>query len=294
MLMLKNLNDAVEYIERHFTEDISSEDVADYVGESDFHFKKIFQALAGISLNQYIKQRKFSVAGQALFHGETVTDIAFKFGYQSVEGFSRSFKSWCGFLPSEVKKNNTILSFPKLTFYIDVKGGETMETRIVEMPAFQFAGVQKRVPIQFEGVNHAVKELADSITDSQREEMRRIQNINPRQIVNVSYDADENFIKEEGRLTHMIGVLTTHENIKDCLETINVPANTWAVFPNEGPFPETLQNTMAQIAAEWFPSSNFEQLDVPGFSFTEMSQRRDSYAYSEVWVPVKKKENQQK
>ncbi|UJL45871.1 AraC family transcriptional regulator [Virgibacillus sp. NKC19-16] len=287
--MLKDLNDAIDFIEKHLMDDISVQDVAEYVGESDFHFRKIFQAIAGISLSHYIKQRKLSMANHELLQGESVTDVAFKYGYESVEGFSRAFKNWSSYLPSEVRKTNTILSFPKLSFYINVQGGNTMEAKIVTLPAFRFAGVQKRVPMQFEGVNQAIVELTESITDEQMEEMHRLQNMDPKEIVNVSYDADGKFIKEEGDLTHMIGVLTTMEGVNDNLDTIAVPAHTWVVFPNEGPFPSTLQNTMARTASEWLPSSNYELVHLPSFSLTIMDSEKEDYAYSEIWLPVRRK-----
>lgn len=43
-------------------------------------------------------------ANLALLAGEKVTDVAFKYGYQSIEGFSRAFRDWSGQAPSEVMK----------------------------------------------------------------------------------------------------------------------------------------------------------------------------------------------
>lgn len=289
--MLKDLNDAVDYIEKRLMDDMAIEDVAKYVGESDYHFRKIFQAISKVSLSEYIKKRKLSMANHNLVQGESVTSVAFKYGYQSVEGFSRAFKAWSGLLPSEAAKTKSIMSFPKLSFFIDVKGGENMEVKIVEMPAFTFAGVQKRVPMQFEGVNNAIADLYRSITDEQYEEMERLQNLTPKEIVNVSYDADGEFIKEEGDLTHLIGVLTTKDDISSILDTISMPKHTWAVFANEGDFPLKLQNTYAKIASEWFPSSNYEAVQLPAFSFTIMDDEKEDYAYSEIWTPVKEKSN---
>jgi AraC family transcriptional regulator len=111
----------------------------------------------------------------------------------------------------------------------------------------------------------------------------------PYEIVNVSYDADENFMKEEGDLTHLIGVLTTEDTIEPLLDKIPVEAMSWAVFPNEGPFPATLQNTMAQVYAQWLPLSDYEVVQAPTFSFTTMDKDRESFAYSEVWIPVRKR-----
>lgn len=287
--MLKELNQVIEYIEEHLTVDITLEEISQYAGVSDYHFRKIFYYLSGLTLSEYIKNRKLSEANKDLLNNERVTDVALKYGYESIDGFTRAFKSWSGFLPSEVAKTGVSKSFPKLSFYIDVKGGESMDYKIVEMPAFKFAGVSKRVPMQFEGVNNAIIELAQSITQEHREAMHAIQNIEPCEVVNVSYEHDHDFMKDEGELTHLIGVLTTEEDVSELLDIIEVPACTWAVFPNEGPFPETLQKTYGRIYSEWLPVSDYQVIQAPNFSFTKMDQEKENYAYSEVWMAVGKK-----
>lgn len=287
--MLKELNLVIDYIEDHLTDDLSLEKIAEYAGISDYHFRKIFFYLSGMTLSEYVKNRKLSAANQDLLRGEKVTDVAFKYGYQSVDGFTRAFKKWSGFLPSDVFKKGMSLSFPKLSFVITVKGGTAMEFKIEEKPAFHLVGVSQRVPMQFEGVNKEIVKLAKSITDEQKIEMHALQNIEPYEIVNASFDADYHFLKEEGYLTHLIGVLTTKEEVSDQLEKVPVEACTWAIFPNEGPFPSTLQETMAKTYAEWLPSSDYEVINAPHFSFTKMDKHKKDYAYSEVWIPVRKK-----
>jgi AraC family transcriptional regulator len=287
--LLTELNQVIDYIEKYLTDDLSLEKVADFAGVSDYHLRTIFYYLSGLTLSEYIKNRKLSEANKDLLNGGKVTEVAFKYGYQSVDGFSRAFKKWSGFLPSEVLKKGLSKSFPKLSFIITVKGGVSMEYRIVEKPAFYFVGVSKRVPMQFEGVNNEIVNLAQSITEEQREEMRALQNMEPFEIVNVSYDADANFLKEEGYLTHMIGVLTTKNQVSDKLDKMHMEACTWAVFPNEGPFPSTLQETMAKTYAEWLPTSGYELIQAPTFSFTKMDKEKKDYAYSEIWIPVRKK-----
>ena len=130
------------------------------------------------------------------------------FGRASVPGLSLIH-----ILPSEVMKRGISKSFPKLSFTITVKGGCSMEFRIEEKPAFYLVGVSKRVPMQFEGINMEIVKLAESITEEQKEEMHSLQNMEPYEIVNASYEADYHFLKEEGYLTHMIGVLTTEDQV---------------------------------------------------------------------------------
>lgn len=288
--MLRELNQVIDYIEAHLTEDLSLEQVAAYAGVSDYHFRMVFYYLSGLTLSEYIKNRRLSEASQDLLQGAKVTEVAFKYRYTSVDGFTRAFKKWSGFLPSEAQKLGVSKTFPRLTFVITVKGGTTMEFKIVEKPAFNLVGVSRRVPMQFEGINQEIVKLAESITDEQRKLMRSLQNIEPYEIVNASYDADAKFMKEEGYLTHLIGALTTEDNVSDLLDKVPVEALTWAVFPNEGPFPKTLQDTMARIYAEWLPASGYEIVDAPSFSFTKMDPNREGYAYSEVWTPVRKRQ----
>ena len=286
--MLKELNNLMDYIEVHLTEEISGKDISKIVGLSDYHFKRMFSYMAGMSLNEYIKNRRLSVANVELINGAKVTDIAYKYGYQSIEGFSRAFREWSGFLPSEVAKNKIQKSFPKFSFYIDIRGGISMEFKIEKKEKFNIVGVSKRVPIQFEGVNNNILELAKSITEQQRNEMHQLADLYPNQVLNVSYDFDEGYLEEKGYLTHMIGFATTKENPFDDLEQITIEESLWAIFPNKGPFPATLQETTAKIYSEWLPSSDYELVDLPGISFTKHNGTFENL-YSEIWVPIKKK-----
>ena len=288
--MLQALNKAMDYIEEHLADDLPLEAVAEHVGVSGYHFKTIFFYLTGMTLHEYIKRRRLAKANVDLLRGKKVTDVAFTYGYQSMDGFARAFKKWSGFLPSEIAKAGACKSFPQFSFVIAVQGGVSMEFRIEDKPAFYLAGVSKRVPMQFEGVNNAIVELAKTITQQQRNEMHALQNIAPCEIVNASFDSDTDFLKEEGELTHLIGVLTTQSQVGAGLAVVPVEAHTWAVFPNEGPFPHTLQETMAKTYSQWLPASNYEVVHAPSFSFTQMDAHKENYAYSEVWIPVREKE----
>lgn len=156
--MLKKLNAAMDYIEAHL------EEVAAGVGISDLSFRQLFYALTGMTLQEYVKNRRLSEASGALLRGCSVTDTAYRYGYQSVDGFIRAFRRWSGLLPSEAARTRQGRTFQRLNFIVTVQGGDTMEYRIVEKPAFRFAGVSRRVPMQFEGVNEAIVRLAESIT----------------------------------------------------------------------------------------------------------------------------------
>lgn len=162
-----------------------------------------------------------------------------------------------------------------------------MDYRIEEKGTFAIIGVSKRVPIQFVGVNSSIVELAKAITEEQKEEMHRLGDLAPNQVVNASFQFDEGRLEEKGALTHMIGFLTS--KIDECkgLEQRIIPGHTWAIFPNQGSFPEVLQTTMANIFSEWLPNSGYELVEAPEISFTKWLNQGE--AYSEVWIAVTKR-----
>lgn len=285
--MVKDLNDLIEYLEEHLLEEISIKELSMKIGISEYHLKRTFSFIAGMSIVEYIRNRKLSLANVDLLKGRSVTEVAFKYGYNSIEGFSRGFYQWCGYLPSEIKKLNFQKSFPKLTFYITVKGGISMEFKIEKKESFNLVGVAKKVSLQFEGVNEEIVALAKSITEKQKKEMQEIGDLYPKYVVNASYDFTGNRIEEKGGLTHLIGYLSSKENPYEDLEQVKVPAHTWAIFPVTGKFPEKMQETWGNIFAQWLPSSDYEVVEVPEISFTKYSDTDETY--SEIWIAVKEK-----
>lgn len=284
---MKELNQLIDYIEEHLTSDIQLSEVAKQSGISEYHLKRTFSFVAGITLSEYIKNRRLACANVDLVNGASATVTAFAYGYQTLEGFSRAFRDWSGYLPSEVKKSGVCKSYPKLTFHLEIKGGNSMDYRIEEKGIFAIVGVSKRVPIQFVGVNSSIVELAKAITEEQKEEMHRLGDLAPNQVVNASFQFDEGRMEEKGALTHMIGFLTS--KIDECkgLEQRIIPGHTWAIFPNQGSFPEVLQTTMANIFSEWLPNSGYELVEAPEISFTKWLDQGE--AYSEVWIAVTKR-----
>lgn len=287
--MLKSLNDALEYIEAHLMDEIDERELEKITGTSMYHFRRMFAFLSGISLGEYIRNRKFSRAVFDLLHdGFSVTETAFKYGYESVDGFSRAFRDWSGINPSEVKKQNKLKAFPKLTFHLTIQGGTNMEYKIEKKAAFQIVGVKKRISIQFEGENQEIIQLAKSITPEQGKQLHQYANMEPYTMVNASYNFDDGRMDEKGELDHMIGILTTKELDYEPFDLVEVPALTWAIFSTEGIFPETMQETWGKIASEWLPSSNYELVDAPEISFTgDLSDKK--HVYSEIWMAIKEK-----
>lgn len=290
MDLLRNMNRALDYIEENLTNDIDFREVARLALCSEYHFKRMFSFLAGITLSEYIRRRRLTLAAFELKDSNIkVIDVAIKYNYSSPDSFTRAFQNLHGITPSEAKKSGSSLkAFPKMTFQLSIKGGNEMNYRIEGKEAFHIVGIKERVPIIFHGVNPKIAAMWESLNDETIRELKELSNVTPLGLLSASVNFSECRMEEKGQLDHYIGVATT----KDCpdhLVQLEVPAGTWAVFEAVGPFPDTLQDVWGRIYSEWFPASTYEQVEGPEILWNEHKNVTSPTFKSEIWIPVLKK-----
>ncbi|MRT18578.1 helix-turn-helix transcriptional regulator, partial [Vitellibacter sp. q18] len=89
----------------------------------------------GISLSEYIRRRRLTLAGFEIQKSDIrIMDAAIKYGYDSVDSFSRAFKKTHGLPPSAARaKGISLKAFPKISFQISIKGDTEMEYRIEQL-----------------------------------------------------------------------------------------------------------------------------------------------------------------
>ena len=287
---LKNMNGAIKFIEENLTNEIDFKEVARLAYCSEYHFKRMFSFLAGISLSEYIRRRRLTLAAFELKnYNIKVIDIAIKYGYSSPDSFARAFQHLHGITPSEARSNgHSLKAYPPMSFQLSIKGGSEMNYRIEEKEAFHIIGIKKRVPIIFNGVNPEIESMWKSLDEKTINELKNLSNVEPLGLLSASANFSEGRFEEKGELDHYIGAATTRE-CPDNLTQLKVDASTWAVFEAVGPFPETLQNVWGRIYSEWFPSSNYEQSEGPEILWNENKDITSPTFRSEIWIPVMKK-----
>jgi AraC family transcriptional regulator len=287
---LQKMNEALAYIEAQLSQEIDLKIVAMRAACSEYHFQRMFSYLSGISLSDYIRRWRLTLAALELRNQDVkVIDVALKYGYRSPDSFTRAFKDFHKCTPTEARENgNALKAFPRMTFQLTIDGGTEMNYRIEEKESFRIAGMMKRVPIIFNGVNPEISSMWQSLNENMINEMKQLSNIQPSGLISASANFSEGRMEEKGELDHYIGAATT----KKCPEhftTLEVSASAWAVFEAEGPFPETLQDVWGRIYSEWFPSSNYEQIEGPEILWNEHKDVTSPDFKSEIWIPVRKR-----
>lgn len=287
---LSSMNKALNYIEEHLAEDIHYDEVSRIAYCSEYHFRRMFSFLSGISLSEYVRRRRLSLAALDLRISDLrIIDVAVKYGYSSADSFSRAFHSMHGILPSELRNENAQLkAYPRMTFQLTIKGGSEMNYRIVLKGPFRLVGIMKRVPIVFKGVNAEIAKMAQGLTPEMIQNLKAISDVEPAGIISASTRFSEGRMEESGELDHYIGVATSR-NETSGYDVLEIQESTWAVFESIGPFPDTLQSTWGRIYSEWFPSSGYEAVEGPEILWHESPDTKNPMYRSEIWIPVKKK-----
>lgn len=98
------IKESIKYIGKHFKEDISVSDIAEYVGFSRFYFSRKFTGAVGCSAKEYIQKIRCKEAERLLRTKKyTVSEVSAECGFSDVSYFTKTFKKVLGYLPSKVK-----------------------------------------------------------------------------------------------------------------------------------------------------------------------------------------------
>ena len=287
---LTSMNKALEYIEENLTDELDYSQISKIAFCSEYHFKRMFSFLAGISLAEYIRRRRLTLAAIELKNKNLrIIDIAVKYGYISADSFSRAFQNLHGILPSEARKEDAqIKAYPKMTFQLSIKGGNEMNYKIVEKQSFKIVGFKKRVSMVFKGINLEIADMTSLLTPEIIKQLKSISNVEPLGIISASTNFSEERMEGKGELDHYIGVASNSDDTAS-FNVLNVNSGTWAVFEAIGPFPETLQDVWGRIYSEWFPSSGYETVIGPEILWNENPDTGNPKYKSQIWIPVRKK-----
>lgn len=282
---IKAIKDAIEYIEKNITEDLTVGKIASKVNISPFYFQKGFSMLCGYTVNEYIRMRRLSLAGSELLTSDIkVIDLAVKYGYDSPDSFTKAFTRFHGSTPTDVRKNHTSLkSFAPLHIQLSLEGGTVMEYRIEKKCPFKVMGVSKM--FSYESANTDIPKYWDELDIPGKTKPVK-------GMYGICFDEE----MTENRFRYMIADDFLPEiAAKRNLETYDIPGHTWAVFPCLGPMPFSIQKVNKQIFSQWLPASRYEVSE--GYNI-EYYSNADDYKkgtedptyYAEVWIPIKEKQ----
>lgn len=270
----EGIQNAVQYIEDNLAGEIDVSEAAAKAYVSEFYFRRIFSVLYGMTVGEYIRNRRLTLAAQELVSADIkVIDVALKYGYDSPDSFARAFSKFHGASPSAAKDMGANLRFfAPLRIKLTLEGGSMLEYKIVKKAAFTVVGKSRSFN-----------------SDTSYSEIPKFW--------------EEHFRSGDGKvICGMYGVCLDgdgknfeyliadnydpHKEIpKNCI-TAAIPESEWAVFPCSL---KSLQDVNTRIWSEWLP--NCREYKLAGNYNIEMYTPPcddPEKTYSEIWIPVVK------
>ncbi|MGN7175790.1 AraC family transcriptional regulator [Paenibacillus sp. FSL R5-0490] len=287
MSWIESLQKAIDYIEEHLLdEDFSVQRAAEAANSSIFHFQRMFAILTDMPVGEYIRGRRLTFAAQDLVCTDLkVIDLAYKYGYDTPEAFTKAFRRQHGMNPTEARNfSGKLKSYNRLVIQVSLKGAEPMQYAIVEKEAFQVAGIKKEFSLVNEENLAGIPKLWDEVnSNGTSDKLFKLNNGDIKGILGVCVD---NRSQKPESMDYWIAASFEGEK-PDSFDTLQVPASKWAVFEVHGAMPHAMQNTWKKIFSEWFPSSGYEHVAAPELEVYTAGDASDPDYYSEIWIPVK-------
>jgi AraC-like DNA-binding protein len=132
MNWIQSLTKAIKYIENHLTDDINIDDVSHQAFTSSSHFQLIFHVVIGMTVGEYIRYRRLSLAALDLLQPNSrIIDVAMRYQYDTQESFSKAFTRFHGVPPSKLQPGKVKLFHP-LSININIQGGFEMSRNLID------------------------------------------------------------------------------------------------------------------------------------------------------------------
>lgn len=300
MNWLNLIKQTIDYIEEHLLDKIDYIKLSKQVYSSNYHFQRMFGITLGITLGEYIRRRRLTLAGQELLDNNVkVIDIAYKYGYDTPESFSRAFNKFHGVLPSQVKQGRQLKSFPRFTFNNQLLEGTEMTYKIQEKPEIVLVGYKKR----FTGVPYGeerVKQEEEFLCTTRAKQWLLLgascnYSTDYMIITNVDEDGYDFYVAyelDEWTKAELFNPKTTGVDFIDKLgfETLIIPKHNYAVFETEKkkrPIPDYTE-LRKRIITEWLPTSKYVFANAPEIIAMHWRPNGDwsKERYIEICLPI--------
>ena len=273
---IEGFQESIDFMEANLTENLDIEVIAGKAALSPFYYQRIFGALCGMTVGEYIRARRMTLAAQELNRKDIkVIDVAVKYGYDSPDSFAKAFQKFHGITPSQAREPGAPLrSFAPMHIKITMEGGSMMDYRIVEKAQFTIVGVKRRFNSDT-SYQEVPKFWDEWMAQGDKRPIMGTFGL---------------CLDMEGKeFDYWIADLYfPWEDVPEGCETRVIPASLWAQFPCTL---KTLQETNTKIWSEWLPAlQGYELVGEYDIEVYLAPESGSNEVRTFIWVPLRKTE----
>jgi len=269
MVYREHIQKAIDYIEKNLMNDMDLAICAKVSGYSKYHFLRVFKEATSLTPAGYIRKRRLTeIAKQLTENNDFISEVAFKYGFNSKENFIRAFRSEHNILPNEYRSaKNSLKLYSKITFE---QASFEIIPSIEELDTFNITAyrcIEDYVPKFWNEYN--CKKLSKKLSGGIECQDYGVS------IINQGFQ-------------YYIGILTelAKGNTRDTVNIV-IPKGTYAVF--ETPvathfnFVNTIHETWNYINNIWSPKSGYKRIVGPKFE----TYVENSHTFREkIYIPI--------
>ncbi|VEU80586.1 AraC family transcriptional regulator [Haploplasma axanthum] len=292
----------VDYIEDNISDDIAIDELSELAGLSEFYFQRLFTRLVKKPVKEYIKLRRLAIASNELKNKENrIIDIALKYGFNSHETFTRTFKRNYKVTPEEYRNSDCGLNnFDKpnlLLNYVMVDEGvplitdglvleykrEVLEKEILFLGVKGYYYFEKGKMLgerpglsepdliwkKFHQIKHNIKRNEDAL------------------IIGVSYHGDA----LDDYSTYFVGLEIDSNDIDNNYDIFILPKREYVICK----FEAQNDKELGEVVGKAMKYTRFwlreHGLTADGFFPEIYNSKKSDASYMEMWIPFKKREN---
>lgn len=294
-MSIQLIQQAICYMEEHIYDDINYTDVAKSIHMSGYNFHRTFSFIAGMTANEYIRNRRLTLAAQELQTTDiSVIDVAYKYGYESPESFSKAFSRFHGSTPRQAKQKGTKLHlFNPLAIKITLEGGSIMDYRMEHRESQQFLAMVRAFSNEIinDDNDHSIPDFWTECFDKNLvEPMKQLRKEGKRDIYGLCSPTKEN----ETHFNYGIGVIVDDDTDRAELDALikkgytiwNTEPADYAVFKCLGDDGDCIGEVWSKFHKEFSPQTGYVQTDDTDFEI--YFEKGEKGLFCELWVPVTK------
>jgi AraC family transcriptional regulator len=275
------------YIHGHIAGDLQLDHLASLAGFSPFHFHRVFAALMGETVAEYVRRVRLAMAVQRLLHStEPVTEIALEVGYETPAAFTKAFRQRFQMAPTRLRSMERAEAFTRLLKPPAVKpqSRRKINPEIRTLPDQHVLYVRRTGLIDQTYNKAAGKAFQILMTCLYKHGLMDTWTV----CVGITPD-DPNVVPHE-QCRFDAGVVLKEGVQVQPVESVGMqmlPGGRWAVFHHKGPY-STLWQTWNTVDRDWLPRSGVTLRDVPPVEVYLDDPRKTQPAAlrTEILIPI--------
>lgn len=269
---------ALWFIESHFVQDLTLDDIASVAGVSRYHLSRSFGYATGYSISRYVRGRRLTEAARLLADGAPdILAVALDVGYGSHEAFSRAFRDQFGLTPEMVRAQRHLTN-------LDLVEAIKMEEKLIPLAPPRF---EKRKAFLLAGLSERYSNETSSGIPAQWQRFVPYIGHIPGQVGHTTYGACYNS-DDAGTVDYLCGVeVSDFSLLPSDLSRLRIPEQRYAVFTHREHI-SRIRSTWHTIFNQWLPASGYTIADAPDFElYSEDFDPHTGTGVVEIWIPIK-------